>query len=93
VGSRVTVETEAVESEGLEAGVELTRALTVVEATAGACAAGAGSGRIGARAGEGGRCGVGGPWAVAWPVTPPKTTPQARRPIPCRSLFESMPTI
>ena len=57
MGSRVTVEAEyAVEKEeDLEAGVELTGALTVVEATAGACAAGAGSGRIGARAGEGGR--------------------------------------
>lgn len=56
VGSRVTVVAEyAVVSDDLGVGVELTRAVTVVEPTAGFCAAGAGSGRIGARAGVGGR--------------------------------------
>jgi hypothetical protein len=56
VGSRVAVVAEYAEwSDWLEAGVELTRALTVVEPTAGVCAAGAGSGRIGAWAGVGGR--------------------------------------
>lgn len=56
VGSRVAVVAEyAVASDVLGVGIELTRALTVVELTAGACAAGAGSGRIGARAGVGGR--------------------------------------
>jgi hypothetical protein len=56
VGSRVTVVAEyAVVSDGLGVGVELTRAVTVVDSTAGACAAGAGSGRSGARAGVGGR--------------------------------------
>jgi hypothetical protein len=55
-GSRVAVVAEYAEWSGwLEAGVELTRALTVVEPTAGVCAAGAGSGRIGARAVVGGR--------------------------------------
>lgn len=56
VGSRVAVVAEYAEWSGwLEAGVELTRALTVVEPAAGVCAAGAGSGRIGARAVVGGR--------------------------------------
>jgi hypothetical protein len=56
VGSRVAVVAEyAVVSDVLEVGVELTRALTVVERTAGVCAAGAGSGRIGAWVGVGGR--------------------------------------
>jgi hypothetical protein len=56
VGSRVAGVAEyAVLSDVLVVGVELTRALTVAELTAGACAAGAGSGRIGAWAGVGGR--------------------------------------
>jgi branched-subunit amino acid ABC-type transport system permease component len=56
VGSRVAVVAEyAVVSDVLGVGVELTRALTVVEFTAGVCAAGAGSGWIGARACVGGR--------------------------------------
>ena len=56
VGSRVAVVVEyAVVRDVLGVGVELTRALTVVVRTAGACAAGAGSGRIGVRPGVGGR--------------------------------------
>ena len=94
VGSRVGVETErAGWSVGSDAGVEVTAAVTVVEAAVDARAAGAGSGRIEARAGEGDRSGAGDPWAIALPVTPPKTTPQARRPIPCCSLFEPILTI
>jgi hypothetical protein len=96
VGSRFAVETErarAAGSDGLEAGVEVTVAVTIVELTVDLCAAGAGSGRIEARAGEGEGSGPGGPWAVARPVTPPKTTPQASRLIACRSLFELIPTI
>lgn len=97
VGSRVaaeTVETErTVGSDGLEAGVEVAGAVTVVEATVATRAPGAGSGRIVARAGGGEGSGPGGPWAVARPADAPKATPQARRPIPCRSLFEPIPTI
>jgi hypothetical protein len=94
VGSRLAVETErAVGSDGLKAGVEVTGAVTIVELTVDPRAAGAGSGRIEARDGEGEGSGPGGPWAVARPVTPPKTTPQASRLIACRSLFELIPTI
>jgi hypothetical protein len=95
-GSRLAVESErarAAGSDGLEAGVEVTVAVTIVELTVDSRAAGAGSGRIEARAGEGEGSGPSGPWAVARPVTPPKTIPQASRLIPCRSLFESIPTI
>jgi hypothetical protein len=49
VASRVAVAAGyAVASDGIEIAVELTRALAIVELAAGVCAAGAGSGRIGA---------------------------------------------
>jgi hypothetical protein len=89
-GSRALAgaETEGVDvGAGVETPGELGGTLSVVEAVVELRAPGAGSGRIVGCTGEREGCGLGWPWAAAFPATAPNTTQQARTPIPCRSLL------